>query len=124
MSLWALASSPLILGSDLTHLAAADLALLRNRSVVAVDQDAIDASRPASVHVYLELQRSSPTSYTGYYATDPADGWHVVGTATVPAQASTQDAGLFVSSHTVGSPARVAFRGLNVTDGATPPTTG
>jgi hypothetical protein len=47
LSLWALASSPLILGADLTHLSATDLALLENRSVIAVDQDGVDASRVA-----------------------------------------------------------------------------
>ena len=47
LSLWALASSPLILGTDLTHLNGTDLALLENRAVIAVDQDGIDASRVA-----------------------------------------------------------------------------
>ncbi len=47
LSLWALASSPLVLGTDLTHLSRSDLALLENRAVIAVDQDAIDASRVA-----------------------------------------------------------------------------
>jgi hypothetical protein len=45
LSLWALASSPLILGTDLTHLDGTDLALLENRAVIAVDQDGIDAFR-------------------------------------------------------------------------------
>ena len=45
MSLWALASSPLILGTDLTHLDPTDLGLLKNTAVLGVDQDAIDASR-------------------------------------------------------------------------------
>ncbi|HJP74357.1 MAG TPA: NEW3 domain-containing protein [Pseudonocardiaceae bacterium] len=44
-SLWALASSPLILGTDLTHLDATDLGLLRNTDVLGVDQDAVDAKR-------------------------------------------------------------------------------
>ncbi|MEV6845062.1 NEW3 domain-containing protein [Actinoplanes sp. NPDC051411] len=48
MSLWSLAASPLILGTDLTHLDPADLALLKNRDVLGVDQDGIDASRIAS----------------------------------------------------------------------------
>ena len=48
MSLWALAASPLILGTDLTNLDPTDLALLKNRDVLAVDQDAIDASRIAN----------------------------------------------------------------------------
>lgn len=45
LSLWALASSPFILGTDLTHLDPTDLGYLKNRAVLAVDQDAIDASR-------------------------------------------------------------------------------
>jgi hypothetical protein len=45
MSLWALASSPLILGTDLTRLDKTDLRYLTNRGVLSVDQDAIDASR-------------------------------------------------------------------------------
>jgi hypothetical protein len=44
LSLWSLASSPLILGADLTHLCSADLKLLKNRAVLAVDQDGIDSS--------------------------------------------------------------------------------
>jgi Alpha galactosidase A/Alpha galactosidase C-terminal beta sandwich domain/Alpha-galactosidase, CBM13 domain len=45
LSLWALAASPLILGTDLTVLDPTDLQLLKNRDVIAVDQDAIDARR-------------------------------------------------------------------------------
>jgi hypothetical protein len=56
LSLWALGSSPLILGSDLTSsvtnafgsssgLDPADLSLLMNKDVIAVDQDSIDARR-------------------------------------------------------------------------------
>jgi alpha-galactosidase len=48
MSLWSLAASPLILGTDLTHLDPADRALLRNRDVLGVDQDGIDAGRIAN----------------------------------------------------------------------------
>ncbi len=48
MSLWALGSSPFILGTDLTHLTPVDLSLLRNTAVLAVDQDAIDARRIAN----------------------------------------------------------------------------
>ncbi len=44
LSLWSLASSPLILGTNLTELCRTDLNLLKNRSVLAVDQDGIDAS--------------------------------------------------------------------------------
>jgi hypothetical protein len=56
LSLWALGSAPLILGSDLTNgvtnaygsssgLDSNDLGLLTNRQVIAVDQDAKDAGR-------------------------------------------------------------------------------
>jgi Alpha galactosidase A len=45
LSLWSLASSPLILGTDLRHLCGAVLALLKNAAVLAVDQDGLDASR-------------------------------------------------------------------------------
>ena len=58
LSLWALGSAPLILGSDLTTavtnaygtstgLTPRDYRLLTNRQVIGVDQDAIDASRVA-----------------------------------------------------------------------------
>jgi hypothetical protein len=45
LSLWALASAPLILGADLTHLNKQDLKLLKNKSIIAVDQDGIAAKR-------------------------------------------------------------------------------
>ena len=45
LSLWALASGPLILGVDLTHLDPSDLELLKNTAVIAVDQDTIAAKR-------------------------------------------------------------------------------
>ena len=45
MSLWALGSSPLILGADLTHLNPLDRSYLLNRSVISVDQDGVDAVR-------------------------------------------------------------------------------
>ena len=44
LSLWSLAASPLILGSNLTKLCPADMKLLRNRAVLAVEQDGIDGS--------------------------------------------------------------------------------
>ncbi|MGB7189414.1 MAG: glycoside hydrolase family 27 protein [Acidobacteriaceae bacterium] len=45
LSLWALASGPLILGVDLTHLDPRDLKLLKNTAVIAMDQDTIAAKR-------------------------------------------------------------------------------
>ena len=45
LSLWALASAPLILGVDLTRLDPQDLQYLTNTAVLAVDQDALAAKR-------------------------------------------------------------------------------
>jgi alpha-galactosidase len=45
LSLWAMAAAPLTLGTDLTNLDATDLGYLKNTRVLAVDQDAVDASR-------------------------------------------------------------------------------
>ena len=61
MSLWSLAASPLILGTDLTHLDPADLALLKNRDVLGVDQDGIDAARIANsggLQVFAKTERN------------------------------------------------------------------
>jgi hypothetical protein len=44
LSLWSLAASPLILGTNLTQLCSQDLRLLKNRNVLSVDQDGIDSS--------------------------------------------------------------------------------
>ena len=44
LSLWSLAASPLLLGTDLTKLCRTDMKLLRNRAVLSVEQDGIDAS--------------------------------------------------------------------------------
>jgi hypothetical protein len=48
LSLWALGSSPLILGADLTHLNGLDRTYLLNTAVISVDQDGIDATRVAN----------------------------------------------------------------------------
>ncbi len=44
-TLWAMAASPLLLGTDLTNLDATDLAMLTNDRVIAVDQDGVAAKR-------------------------------------------------------------------------------
>jgi hypothetical protein len=49
LSLWALGSSPLILGIDLTHLDPLDLQYLKNAAVLAVDQDSIAAKRVVNI---------------------------------------------------------------------------
>src|SRR6266566_5966469 len=60
LSLWALASSPLILGTDMTNLDPADRALLKNTAVIAVDQDAIDASRIANTATSQVFAKTEP----------------------------------------------------------------
>ncbi|ACU76052.1 glycoside hydrolase clan GH-D [Catenulispora acidiphila DSM 44928] len=60
MSLWALAASPLILGTDLTNLNSTELGYLKNGRVLAVDQDAIDASRivnNGNQQVYIKKEK-------------------------------------------------------------------
>ncbi len=64
------------------------------------------------VPVSLRLVRDGST-YTGYYSTDGTT-WTLVGTATVPAQADTQDAGMFITSHVSGSPAQAVFNTFTV----------
>jgi Alpha galactosidase A/Alpha galactosidase C-terminal beta sandwich domain/Carbohydrate binding module (family 6)/Carbohydrate binding module (family 35) len=47
MTLWAMAASPLLLGTDLTNLTSTDIAMLTNDRLIAVDQDGYAASRIA-----------------------------------------------------------------------------
>ena len=63
--------------------------------------------------VRLKLVRDG-SLYTGYYSTDGST-WNLVGQADVPGQAGTQDAGVFVTSHTAGTPAQAVFDGFTVT---------
>jgi hypothetical protein len=74
---------------------------------------------PETLPVWLRLVRNGST-YTGYYSLDNQN-WKLVGSATLSAQADTQDAGIFVTSHTSGSPRQVTFNGFNVAAGANPP---
>jgi Alpha galactosidase A/Alpha galactosidase C-terminal beta sandwich domain/NPCBM-associated, NEW3 domain of alpha-galactosidase/Carbohydrate binding module (family 35) len=75
---------------------------------------------PESLPVYLELIRNGST-YTGYYSFDGSD-WLAVGSATVPDQAATQDAGMFMTSHAAGQPGQVTFDGFSASaSDATPP---
>jgi hypothetical protein len=81
-----------------------------------------NGTNPFALPVWLKLERTGD-SYTGYYSND-GKGWYTVGTATVSAQAATQDAGIFVTSHATGTPAQVVFNGLTAVDGAVPPPPG
>ena len=78
-----------------------------------------NGTSPELLPVRLELRRDGD-AYTGYYSFDGSD-WQEVGTATVPAQAATQDAGMFVTSHAAGAPGEATFDGFTVSDTATAP---
>jgi hypothetical protein len=78
-----------------------------------------NGTNPELLPVWLQLVRSG-SSYTGYYSFNGSD-WQEVGTATVPAQAATQDAGMFVTSHAAGSPGQVTFNGFTASGTATAP---
>lgn len=67
---------------------------------------------PMTTPVHLRLVRDAD-SYTGYYSTDGSN-WTKIGTVTVPGQADTQDAGMFVTSHSAGSAAATMFHGFSI----------
>jgi alpha-galactosidase len=72
LSLWSLAASPLILGTDVTNLDSGDEALLKNTAVIAVDQDGIPADRvidSGSEQVFDKRQQNG-TWYIGIFNTD------------------------------------------------------
>lgn len=78
----------------------------------------IDAVTPpngtinATLPIYLKLVRNGDT-YTGSYSTDGTT-WQPVGTATIPDQAATQDAGMFEVSQAAGMPGVATFQGFGV----------
>jgi hypothetical protein len=78
-----------------------------------------NGTNPELLPVWLKLVRNG-TSYTGYYSFD-GTSWLTVGSATVPGQAATQDAGMFVTSHAAGAPGEAVFDGFGVTASGTAP---
>jgi hypothetical protein len=87
--------------------------------------DTIDDNTPANgaypelAPVWLKLVRNG-SAYAGFYSFDGSD-WLPVGTASVPDQVATQDAGMFVTSHTAGDPGQATFNGFTVSGGASAP---
>ncbi len=73
MSLWALGASPFILGTDLTNLDPLDLSYLRNRAVISVDQDAIDAHRIVNEPTTQVFTKKEPSgdAVVGLFNTGP-----------------------------------------------------
>jgi hypothetical protein len=62
-TLWAISCAPLYLGSDLTKMDAADLALLSNREIIAIDQAGVPA-RPLDIqHLRNKMQQVWLTPY-------------------------------------------------------------
>ena len=88
LSLWALGSSPLLLGVDLTHLDTLDLQYLKNTAVLAVDQDSIAAKRVVN------------TGNRQVFAKKEANGDVIVGLFNTGNQAET----VSVGASTVGLP--------------------
>ena len=87
LSLWALGSAPFILGVDLTKqvtnafgtshgLTASGLAMLENRNVIEVDQDAIDASRISMTDTAQIFAKTEPRgdAVAGLFDTDQTAG--------------------------------------------------
>jgi len=108
MSLWALAASPFILGTDLTNLDSTDLALLKNTNVLAVDQDAIDASRIAYTSTYQEFSKQEP------------NGNVIVGLFNTSGQAET----ISTSASALGMPSGSDYAVKDLWTGASTETTG
>lgn len=104
LSLWSLASSPLILGTDLTKLDPADLGLLKNQAVIAVDQDGIDAHRvtQSSTSQVFAKTESSGDVVAGLFNT--GDTAETVSTATaalaMPASSDFQVTDLWTGQST------------------------
>jgi hypothetical protein len=87
LSLWALGSAPFILGVNLTNkvtnafgtsqgLTPSGLAMLENRNVIAVDQDAIDASRiykSDTAQIFSKVEKSGD-AVVGLFNTDQLAG--------------------------------------------------
>jgi alpha-galactosidase len=74
LSLWSLASAPLIMGTDLTNLDSSDLALLENSAVTAVDQDGIPADRviDSGNEQVFDKRQQNGAWYVGVFNTDTA----------------------------------------------------
>ena len=97
MSLWALGAS-VILGSDLTHLDHADLSYVKNRAVIAVDQDGIDAKRIIDTDTEQVFTETEP------------NGEHVVGLFNT----STQPAVIATTAEALRLPARRHYALINL----------
>jgi alpha-galactosidase len=115
MSLWSLSSAPLVLGSDLTHMDSADLALLTNDEILGVDRSGAPAHpvvQGATAQVWWAA--TSSTAYNvGLFNLSGATATVTVswsdlafsGSATVRDLWSHTDLGSFTGSYSVSLPA-------------------
>lgn len=91
LSLWSLASSPLLLGSDPRYFAPQDLALLKNAAVLAVDQDGIAARRIRNTRteqVFVKRERAGDV-IVGLFNTSTTNSEEIsIGTAAIGLQAA------------------------------------
>jgi hypothetical protein len=86
MSLWSLAAAPLILGSDLTHLDPADLSLMTNDDVIAVNQAGVAAKQAKGGNLQEWIAKEPDGSY--------AVGLFNLGTAAAAMTLNWSDLGL------------------------------
>ena len=138
MSLWAISGAPLLVGADLTKLTPETLAMLTNKAVVAVDQDALGLQ---TAMVMAEPQRgvqvwSKPLADAGAHAVlllnrgaavaPVTVAWKLIGLAESPATVkdlwSGKDLGTFNDSYSIEVPAGDAVMVL-VKGTPAPPTT-
>jgi hypothetical protein len=138
MSLWSLASGPLTLGTDLTHLDPTDLSLLKNTDVLGVDQDGIDAHRVSSAggaQVFAKTEQNGDT-IVGLFNTGSAPklvsaGASALGLPTAPdyqltdlwTHTSTESAGTVASVVPGHGVALYRVSALKKTSATLPPTT-
>jgi len=66
LTLWAISKAPLLLGVDMTHFDAADLALLKNDEVLAIDRTGVSPATPVSQLSQQQVWRS-PKNTDGSY---------------------------------------------------------
>jgi hypothetical protein len=104
-TLWAISCAPLYFGSDLTMMDAADLALISNHEIIAIDQAGIPAHPLDIQHLRGKQQQAWLTTYR--------DGSAVLALFNLDNATAT----VKLSWHEVDS-----LRDTHFADGATPPT--
>ena len=81
LSLWSLASSPLIIGTNLTQLCGSDLRMLKNRAVLSVEQDGIEASTIVNNSTEKVIAKTEPNGDVAVGLFNPTTKAEVISTA-------------------------------------------